>query len=302
MTSPSRDSGRVRRNRATADARNRRTRPDESAMADAGGLRVADVTVRAGSGSNAATLLDGVGFDATPGTFTALLGPNGAGKSTLLRAVAGVERPEAGTVTLDGEDLFTLTRRERARRLALVEQEASTELPLLGRSVVELGRTPYESAFGGRDPGADAAIERALELSGAGAFAHRDVTTLSGGERQRVHLARALAQEPRLLLLDEPTNHLDIAAQLEVLAVVARLTSEGVTVVAALHDLSLAAAHADAVVVLSHGRIAASGPTAEALTPHLIREVYGVEAQWVTNPLTGKPLLAVAGLGPRVVQ
>jgi iron complex transport system ATP-binding protein len=258
--------------------------------ADAAGLHVADVTVRAG----AATLLDGVGFAAAPGTFTALLGPNGAGKSTLLRAVGGVERPDAGTVRFDGEDLFTLTRRERARRVALVEQDASTELPLLGRSVVELGRTPYESVIGGRDPGAEAAIGRALELSGAAPFAERDVTTLSGGERQRVHLARALAQEPRLLLLDEPTNHLDIAAQLEVLGVIARLASEGVTVVAALHDLSLAAAHADAVVVLAHGHLVASGPTAEALTPQLIREVYGVDAQWVQNPLTGKALLAVA--------
>ncbi len=259
---------------------------------DAVGLLVDGVTVRVG----AATLLDGVGFAAARGTVTALLGPNGAGKSTLLRAVGGVERPDAGTVSLDGEELFGLSRRERARRVALVEQEATTELPLLGRAVVGLGRTPYESALGGRDPGADVAIERALELSGARPFADRDVTTLSGGERQRVHLARALAQEPRLLLLDEPTNHLDIQAQLDVLGLVGRLASEGTTVVAALHDLSLAAAHADAVVVLAHGRVVASGPTAEALTPELIREVYGVEARWVQNPLTGKPLLAVAAI------
>ncbi len=207
-----------------------------------------------------------------------------------------------GPCSFDGEDLFALTRRERARRVALVEQDASTELPLLGRSVVELGRTPYESVIGGRDPGAEAAIERALELSGAEPFAERDVTTLSGGERQRVHLARALAQEPRLLLLDEPTNHLDIAAQLEVLAVIARLASEGVTVVAALHDLSLAAAHADAVVVLAHGRSSPADPPPRRSRPQLIREVYGVEAQWVQNPLTGKPLLAVAAVNPRLVE
>ena len=289
------ESGRLRAKRADTTAPIDGTRPDrpsDGAEADAAGLAVAGVTVRAG----AATLLEDVGFEAAPGTFTALLGPNGAGKSTLLRAVGGVERPDAGTVRFEGEELFALTRRERARRIALVEQEASTDLPLLGRAVVGLGRTPYESVLGGRDPGADAAIERALKLSGAWQFAERDVSTLSGGERQRVHLARALAQEPRLLLLDEPTNHLDIQAQLEVLGLVARLTSEGTTVVAALHDLSLAAAHADAVVVLAHGRVVASGPTAEALTPELIREVYGVEAQWVRNPLTGKPLLAVAAI------
>ncbi|MFL5870372.1 MAG: ABC-F family ATP-binding cassette domain-containing protein, partial [Solirubrobacterales bacterium] len=179
-------------------------------VSDGAGLVVEGVTVRVGSGPGAATLLEGVGFSAAPGTFTALLGPNGAGKSTLLRAVAAVEAPDSGSVRFDGEDLFALSRRERARRVALVEQEAATEVALSGRAVAALGRTPYESMFGGRDAEADAVVARALEVAGAGAFAERDVTTLSGGERQRVHLARALAQQPRLLLLDEPTNHLDI--------------------------------------------------------------------------------------------
>jgi iron complex transport system ATP-binding protein len=198
-------------------------------------------------------------------------------------------------VTAGGEDLLALPRRERARRLAFVEQESATELPLTVRSVVGLGRAPHESVLGGRDPDAAAAIEEAMQTAGVAAFALRDVTTLSGGERQRVMLARALAQRPGILILDEPTNHLDIAAQLDVLALLGRLATEGTTVLAALHDLSLAAAHADAVVVLSQGRVVASGPTAETLTPELIHEVFGVEAQFVTNPLTGKPLLAVRG-------
>ena len=195
---------------------------------------------------------------------------------------------------VDGEDLLALRRRERARRVALVEQEASTELPLTVRAVVGLGRTPHEAAFGGHDPDAARIVDEAMVTAGVAGFADREVPSLSGGERQRVMLARALAQQPRLLLLDEPTNHLDVGAQLDVLATLQRLAAAGTTVVAALHDLSSAAAHADAVVVLSHGRVVAAGPTADTLTPALVREVYRVDAQWMTNPLTGRPLLAVA--------
>ena len=254
------------------------------------GLEVANVTIRV----SAATLVDGAGFTAPAGAVTALLGPNGAGKSTLLRAVAGVERPASGTIRFERQDLLGLSRRERARRVALVEQEASTELPLTVRAVVGLGRTPFETSFGGRDPDAERVIDDAIATAGIAPFADREVPSLSGGERQRVMLARALAQQPRLLLLDEPTNHLDVGAQLDVLGVLRRLADSGTTVVAALHDLSSAAAHADAVVVLSRGRVVATGPTTDTLTPTLIREVYGIEARWMTNPLTGRPLLAVA--------
>lgn len=253
-------------------------------------LRVSSLTVRAGT----TTLVDDAAFDAPTAAVTALLGPNGAGKSTLLRAVAGVERPASGSVAFEGDELLTLPRRERARRLAFVEQESSTELPLTVRSVVGLGRTPHESTFSGRDAAAAAIVDDAMRTAGVVAFADRELPSLSGGERQRVMLARALAQRPRLLLLDEPTNHLDVGAQLDVLEVLQRLAASGVTVVAALHDLTLAAAHADAVVVLSHGRVVAAGPTAETLTPELVREVYGIQAQWTVNPLTGRPLLAVA--------
>lgn len=255
-----------------------------------GGLEVGSLTVRVG----AATVLDGAAFIAPPGAVTALLGPNGAGKSTLLRALAGVERPASGTVVFGGEELLTMRRRERARRLAFVEQEASTELPMTVRAVVGLGRTPHESAFAGRDPEAAAIVDDAMRTAGVAAFADRELLSLSGGERQRVMLARALAQQPRLLLLDEPTNHLDVGSQLEVLEVLQRLAATGTTVVAALHDLTLAAAHADTVVVLSHGRVVAAGPTAATLTPELVHEVYGIDARWMTNPLTGRPLLAVA--------
>jgi iron complex transport system ATP-binding protein len=253
------------------------------------GLSVADVT----DYIDGTLILDGLVFDAPAGKVTALLGPNGAGKSSLLRVVAGIRRPRSGTVHFDGDDLLGMRRRDRARRVALVEQDATTELPLTGRAVAALGRTPHEALRGGRDPSSDAVVTQAMTDAGALPFAERELPTLSGGERQRVLLARALAQQPRLLLLDEPMNHLDIAAQLEVLALLTRLAANGVTVLAALHDLALAASHADHVVVLSGGRVAAAGPTADTLTPDLIHEVYGVRAVWTTNPLTGKPLLAI---------
>jgi len=252
-------------------------------------LDVKGITVRVGS----TTLVDDASFSAETGTFTALLGPNGAGKSTLLRAVSGVARPASGAVVFEGTDLLAMPRRARARLLALVEQENATELPLRVRDVVGLGRTPHETVLGGQDPDAGAAIDAALTAAGVVGFATRTFTDLSGGERQRVMLARALAQQPRLLLLDEPTNHLDVAAQLDVLDLLDGQARSGTTVVAALHDLTLAAAHADSVVVMAHGRVVASGPTAATLTPKLVRDVFGVEAQWVENPLTGRPMLAV---------
>jgi iron complex transport system ATP-binding protein len=259
-----------------------------SGVAATANVEVRELTVRVGERN----LVDQVAFDAPVGAFTAIVGPNGAGKSTLLRAVAGIEQVASGMVLHDGVDLLALPRRARARILALVEQDATTELPLTGRDVTRLGRSPHESLFGGGDPDAAAIVADALARAGATAFADRDITTLSGGERQRVLLARALAQQPRILLLDEPTNHLDLAAQLDMVSLVRALTAEGVTVIAAVHDLSLAAAHADAVVVLADGRIAAHGATEPTLTPALIRQVFGVRAEWTRNPLTGGPLLA----------
>ncbi|MEZ5191064.1 MAG: ABC transporter ATP-binding protein [Schumannella sp.] len=253
------------------------------------GLEPRGITVRAGD----TALIEDASFAIPAGAVTALVGPNGAGKSTLLRALAGIERPATGEVLADGTDLLALGRRERARLLALVEQETTTELPLSVRAVVGLGRTPHESVLGGRDPEGEAIVDDAMRRAGVTGFALRDVTTLSGGERQRAILARALAQQPHVLLLDEPTSHLDVAAQLEVLRLLGELAQDGVTVLTALHDLTLAA-HADHVVVLARGRVRASGPTIATLTPELLHEVFGVRAAWTTNPLTAEPLLAVS--------
>jgi iron complex transport system ATP-binding protein len=250
------------------------------------------------------------GIDATPPAnhLTGLLGPNGAGKTTLLRLIAGLLDPEHGAVLVsaptgddDGElgapdlapapiPVHEIPRAARARRIALLEQESSSTVPLSVAEVVALGRIPYRTRWGTDPEGSHAeAVLRSLDSAGAAHLADRGFSTLSGGERQRVVIARALAQEPELLLLDEPTNHLDISAQLHLLTFVRDL---GITTVAALHDLNLAAAFCEHVLVLSDGRLAAAGHPRDVLTPDLLREVYGVDADVFPHPRTGRPVIA----------
>ena len=235
-------------------------------------------------------ILRGITATAPQGRFTALLGPNGAGKSSLLRVLAGVVHPSRGNAVLDGSDLLALPRRERARRVAFVEQDPDSHVPLTVREAVALGRTPHASRWGGTTPRDRQVVDVALAEAGVEAFADRLLGTLSGGERQRAHLARALAQEPALLLLDEPTNHLDVHARIELLELLGRLTARGVTVVAALHDLNLAAT-VDHVVLLDAGRVAAEGPVEQVLRPDVLEPVYRVRCHVLTHPVTGRPVL-----------
>lgn len=214
-----------------------------------------------------------------PGAVTALLGPNGSGKSTLLRTVVGIHRPTAGLITLARASRSTsvpdLPAGERARLFAMVAQDPPVPAGLTVRDVVGLGRLPRGRWFGEAD------IAGPLRRAGVAPLAARRFVTLSGGERQRVHIARALAQEPEWLLLDEPVSHLDLAAQGEILALARGLAGGGVGVVAALHDLNQALAHADHAVVLQRGRVRAAGPPAEVLTPGLVREVWGAVVEVV---------------------
>lgn len=221
-------------------------------------------------------IVDEVTMSAPTGTSIGLLGPNGSGKSSLLRMLAGLRRPSEGIVSVDGSDLGGLTRRAIAHRIALVEQGVSTDQDPLVRDVIELGRIPHRRAWAGTSPADGAAIESAAAATDVAHLLDRRYATLSGGERQRTQLARALAQEPRVLLLDEPTNHLDVRHQFELLQLV---RSAAVTAVLALHDLNLAAAYCDRLVLLAAGRVVASGAPAEVLTPDLIAQVYGVSAR-----------------------
>ncbi|GAA2554642.1 ABC transporter ATP-binding protein [Mycolicibacterium diernhoferi] len=220
-------------------------------------------------------VLDGVTVAPEPGATVGLLGPNGSGKSSLLKLLAGVDRPDAGTVHLDGAPVATMPRRSVARRLAMVAQHNETELHITVRDVVRLGRIPYTPMMGGDREGTRI-VEAALTATGLDGMPDRLWHTLSGGERQRVQIARALAQDPEHLLLDEPTNHLDIAHQLEILALVRTLH---VTTVVALHDLNLAAMFCDHLVVLSGGAVVAAGTPGQVLTEDLIAQVYGVRCQ-----------------------
>jgi len=235
-------------------------------------------------------ILREVSASVATGTVTGLLGPNGAGKSTLLRLIAGIDTAETGRVLLDDVAIDSLPRREVARRIALLEQNTSPSVDLSVSEVVLLGRIPHRTrllgSFGGDDDKQVAAD--ALAAVGAVDLSDRHWHTLSGGEQQRVQIARALAQRPSLLLLDEPTNHLDVSAQLSLLGQVRGL---GLTAIMALHDLNLAAAYCDRILLLHKGRLAAAGTPREVLQPETIKAVYGVDCDIVDHPRGGHPVI-----------
>jgi len=217
------------------------------------------------------------------GEWVAVIGPNGAGKSTLLRAVAGLA-PYEGSLRLEGEEVARLTRRELARRVAFVPQAPLLPPAMHVHEYVLLGRTPHIGTFGYESAGDLDTARRALERLDLLAFAGRPLGTLSGGEAQRAVLARALAQEARLLLLDEPTTALDLGRQQQVLELVAGLREHGdLTVVCAMHDLTLAAQYAERLVLLSGGQLVADGKPGEIATEPLIAEHYGADVRVIEH-------------------
>jgi iron complex transport system ATP-binding protein len=215
-----------------------------------------------------------VSLSVADGEWVTVIGPNGAGKSTLLRAVGGLVRWH-GTIELFGRPAATLGRRERARLVAMVPQDPVVPPGMVVVDYVLLGRTPYVPPLG-RESAADLeAVDAVLDRLDLGGFAGRRLESLSGGERQRVFLARALAQGAKLLLLDEPTTALDIGHQQEVLELVDQLRRDaGLTVLATMHDLSIAGEYADRMVLLAGGRVVAAGPPREVLTQTLLAEHY----------------------------
>lgn len=223
-----------------------------------------------------AEILRDVSLDVRTGEFLGIIGPNGSGKTSLMALLAGIRKPKSGEVLLDGAPIGTLGRREVARRLALVEQQAETGERITARQAVELGRTPYLGPLSPWSAQDDAIVEAALQNVDMAHLSGRWWHTLSGGERQRLHIGRALAQQPKILLLDEPTNHLDIGHQIGLLDLVRR---QDLTVAAALHDLNHAAMFCDRLAVMQGGRLVALGSPREVLTTDLIREVFDVEAE-----------------------
>jgi iron complex transport system ATP-binding protein len=231
--------------------------------------------------------LSDVDLHVAAGERVALVGPNGAGKSTLLRAIAGLVKPSAGLVELDGAPLARLDRLAVARRLAVVPQLPSLPFATTVEEVVALGRLPHEHPIRGLRPADRAAVAAAIDRVGVGHLLGRDARELSLGERQLVLLAMAVAQSAPILVLDEPTVHLDLRHQVEVMELLADLNvRDGTTIVAVLHDIGLAAHFFPRVVVLDKGRLVADGPPAESLTPEHIREVFGVDPALVRLPAT----------------
>ena len=239
-------------------------------------------------------VLEGVEFTVERGDMLALLGANGAGKSTLLRCLSKALQPAAGQVLLDGEDLVRVSSRETARFMAVVPQEARADFDFTVEDVVQMGRYPYLGRFQ-KESREDLKItRRSMEMTGVSHLARRTVTSLSGGEKQRVMLARALCQEPEVLLLDEPTANLDIGYQHSLLEMAERLNrEEGITVVAAIHDINLAVLHFNRFLLLSSGKVQAAGTAEEVITPENISKSYGVSAYTYRHPLHGSLQVSV---------
>jgi iron complex transport system ATP-binding protein len=228
-----------------------------------------------------AEIVRGVSMSVDHGEWVALIGPNGAGKTTMLRAVAGLV-PYAGAIVVDGTPVSASTRREIARRIALVPQIPHIPEELTVAEYVLLGRTPYIAYFAMDGASDRRAASEALERLGLRSFAERRLGSLSGGELQRAVLARALAQEAPLLLLDEPTSALDLGRQQQVLELVDELRREsGLTVFSTMHDLSLAGQYADRLLLLDGGRIEAEGLPAEVLSEKTLAAYYGASVRIV---------------------
>jgi iron complex transport system ATP-binding protein len=233
-------------------------------------------------------VVDDVSLAIAPGEMVGILGPNGSGKTTLLKMLAGTLTPTAGAITYDGRPLAEWTRRDLARRIALVPQETHAPFDFTVLDIVLMGRFPHLGAFALEGPADLAIAQQALAATGTAAFADRPFATLSGGEKQRVVIASALAQGPELLLLDEPTASLDLGHQLDVELLLASLNRDRrVTMVLSTHDLNLATALCRQLILLRGGRVIAQGPTDAVLTPDAVRALYGVDADIQRHPITG---------------
>lgn len=245
-------------------------------------------------------LLYGVRVQVRRQEMIGLLGPNGSGKTTLLRLISGILQPSSGSIVVEGRLLTSWGRRRLAQRIAVVPQELQVPFAFTVEQMVGLGRTPFINLFGLRTRHDLQIIRDAMHQAEVDVLSERVFNELSGGERQRVMVAMALAQQPRLLLLDEPTSHLDIKYQVEMLELVKRLNREtGVTVIAAMHDLNLAARYFPRLLLFQRGVVADGGP-AEVLEPHLLQRVYGITVQ--VGVMRGAEHLSVLPPGENVSE
>ncbi len=233
-------------------------------------------------------ILREVSFSLKKGEFLGIVGPNGSGKTTLLRTISGVITSDKGTIYLRGKDLQKMSRREIARRIAVVPQNTFINFPFTALEVVLMARNPYLGRFEREDKEGGEKARESMELTSTWSFRNRQVTELSGGELQRIVIARALAQQPKLLLLDEPTAHLDINHEFEILSLLTQLNEESqLTLILVTHNLNLAARYCRRLILLKNGSILAQGETEEVLTSENIRRLYHINALVKKHPLTG---------------
>ena len=239
-------------------------------------------------------------LDVPPGQITAVVGANGCGKSTLLRALARLMRPRAGSVLLDGASIARLPTKEVAQRLGILPQSPVAPEGIVVEDLVARGRYPHQKLFRQWSHEDEAAVEAALDVTRTAELRSRPLDGLSGGQRQRAWIAMALAQHTDIMLLDEPTTFLDLAHQIEVLDLLADLVAgHGRTVVMVLHDINQACRYADHVVAMRDGRVHAAGTPGDVVDATLVKDVFGVEARVIEDPVTGTPLCLTAKPRPR---
>lgn len=243
-------------------------------------------------------IVDRVSTQLPPGRITAIIGPNGCGKSTLLRGLGRLLAPLDGRVLLDGSELSAMPGRTLARTLGLLPQQPVAPDGITVGDLVGRGRHPHQRWFRQWSPADDLAVENAMVATDVTALADIPIDQLSGGQRQRVWIALALAQDPEVMLLDEPTTFLDLAHQIDVLELLAALNRQSRrTIVLVLHDLNMASRYAHHLVAMKDGRVVAQGPPDDVVTPTMVREVFGVDASVITDPVAGTPLVLPHLLG-----
>ncbi|HEY9160004.1 MAG TPA: ABC transporter ATP-binding protein [Desulfomonilia bacterium] len=241
-------------------------------------------------GYNKKIVVDDLSFKINPGIFYGIIGPNGAGKSTLFKAASGVLKPWNGSIKLKGIDIYRMPRRELASIIAAVPQFQEAFFPFRVKEFVQMGRYPRRGRFGMLKSSDHQIIYDALKSMRLEELIHKRIDELSGGELQRVHISQALAQEPDILMLDEPTSHLDIGHQTSVLNLIKRrCLSAGIPILMIAHDLNLAAAYCDSLLLLKNGRAFAEGTPSEVLTKRNIESVYDTHVEIIKNESSNYP-------------
>ncbi|MGJ8692286.1 MAG: ABC transporter ATP-binding protein [Thalassotalea sp.] len=229
-------------------------------------------------------ILADINFEIVKGSFTGLLGPNGAGKSSLLRCLYRYVKPVTGKVLFVDENIWQISATQYAQKVAVVLQDSPSQFNLSVFDVVALGLVPHQSLFGGSsNKQGKLAVEQALTQVGLYAKAKQAFENLSGGEKQRALIARAIVQKPELLIMDEPTSHLDVKYQIQIMELAKSL---GITVIASFHDLNLASAMSDQLLVLADGKLVAQGSPEQIMTSELLSDVFGVCADVTPHPQT----------------